>query len=78
MIGRERLAGMGADGAAGLLAVRRAGGETIAQDEATSEIWGMPGEAVRRGAAARVLPLDAIAAALAQAAAPVPGLGVMR
>lgn len=62
------LTGMGVDGAAGLLAVRQAGGRTIAQDEATSIIFGMPGEAVRIGAAERVLPLLAIAPALAELA----------
>jgi two-component system chemotaxis response regulator CheB len=62
------LTGMGADGAAGLLRILRAGGETIAQDEATSQIYGMPREAVRLGAAARVLPLDGIAKALLAAA----------
>jgi two-component system chemotaxis response regulator CheB len=64
------LTGMGADGAAGLLAIRRAGGDTIAQDEATSEIYGMPREAARLGAALRVLPLDWIAPALVAAAEP--------
>jgi two-component system, chemotaxis family, protein-glutamate methylesterase/glutaminase len=58
------LTGMGRDGAAGLLAMRNAGAVTIAQDEATSAIWGMPGEAAARGAAARVLSLDQIARAL--------------
>ena len=51
---------MGRDGAAGLLAIRRAGGLTIAQDEATSVVYGMPREAVLLGAAERVLPLEAI------------------
>ena len=55
------LTGMGKDGAAGLLAARRAGLRTVAQDEASSVIFGMPGEAVRLGAAGQVLPLDAIA-----------------
>jgi len=59
------LTGMGRDGAAGLLQIRRAGGLTIAQDEATSVIYGMPREAVGLGAAMRVLPLGAIAPAIA-------------
>ncbi len=59
------LTGMGRDGAAGLLEVRRAGGATIAQDEATSVVYGMPREAVLLNAAEQVLPLGEIAAALA-------------
>lgn len=55
------LTGMGADGADGLLAMRRAGAPTIAQDRDTSVVWGMPGEAVKRGAADEVLALTAIA-----------------
>ncbi|MGM0553331.1 MAG: protein-glutamate methylesterase/protein-glutamine glutaminase [Pseudomonadota bacterium] len=58
------LTGMGDDGARGLLALREAGAHTIAQDEATSLVWGMPGEAVKREAAIQVLPLEGIAAAL--------------
>jgi two-component system chemotaxis response regulator CheB len=58
------LTGMGKDGAEGLLAVRRAGGHTIAQDEATSAVFGMPREAIRLGAAVEVLPLGRIGAAL--------------
>jgi two-component system chemotaxis response regulator CheB len=54
------LTGMGRDGAAGLLAIRRAGGFTVAQDEATSVIYGMPREAVLLDAAQMVLPLDQI------------------
>lgn len=54
------LTGMGRDGAAGLLAIRRAGGFTVAQDEATSVVYGMPREAVMLGAAQLVLPLDQI------------------
>jgi two-component system chemotaxis response regulator CheB len=58
------LTGMGKDGAEGLLAIRRAGGTTIAQDEATSIVFGMPREAILLGAAMRVLPLERIGPAL--------------
>ena len=58
------LTGMGRDGAAGLLALRRLGWLTIAQDEASSVIWGMPGAAVQAGAAALVLPPERIARAI--------------
>ena len=54
------LTGMGRDGAAGLLAIRRAGGFTVAQDEGTSVVFGMPREAIALGAAQAVLPLDQI------------------
>jgi two-component system chemotaxis response regulator CheB len=54
------LTGMGADGALGLLEMRRAGGLTVAQDEATSAVYGMPREAARLGAAQRILPLPEI------------------
>lgn len=54
------LTGMGRDGADGLAALRAAGWHTIAQDEATSVVWGMPGSAVRLGAAREVLALGEI------------------
>jgi len=63
------LTGMGRDGAAGLLEIRKAGGLTIAQDEASSVVFGMPREAVRLGAAMRVLPPGQIGALLASLAA---------
>jgi two-component system chemotaxis response regulator CheB len=59
------LTGMGRDGAAGLLAMRRAGGLTIAQDEASSVVHGMPREAVLLGAAVEVLPPSEIGQRLA-------------
>ena len=55
------LTGMGEDGARGLLEMKQAGATTLAQDEASSVVWGMPGSAVRLGAADEVLPLDRIA-----------------
>ena len=58
------LTGMGADGAAGLLSMRRAGARTLAQDEATSVVFGMPKEAIRMEAAERVVPLDRVASTL--------------
>lgn len=57
------LTGMGADGSRGLLAMRSAGASTIAQDEDSSAVYGMPKEAARVGAAEVILPLDQIAAA---------------
>jgi len=60
------LTGMGADGAQGLLKMRQRGARTIAQDEATCVVFGMPREAIRVGAAAEVLPLHRIAKAILQ------------
>jgi two-component system, chemotaxis family, protein-glutamate methylesterase/glutaminase len=54
------LTGMGRDGAAGLLEIRRAGGITVAQDEDSSVVYGMPREAALLGAAERVLPIGSI------------------
>ncbi|HEV7589573.1 MAG TPA: chemotaxis-specific protein-glutamate methyltransferase CheB, partial [Longimicrobium sp.] len=58
------LTGMGSDGAQGLLALRRAGAATLAQDEATSVVYGMPAAAAALGAAGEILPLPEIGAAL--------------
>jgi two-component system response regulator WspF len=58
------LTGMGRDGAAGLLAMREAGQATIAQDEASSAVYGMPRAAAELGAAQQVLPIGKISAAL--------------
>jgi two-component system chemotaxis response regulator CheB len=55
------LTGMGDDGAEGLLRVRQSGGYTIAEDESTAVVYGMPAEAVRLGAVSESLPLPAIA-----------------
>jgi two-component system, chemotaxis family, protein-glutamate methylesterase/glutaminase len=60
------LTGMGDDGAEGLLALRQVGASTIAQDEASSVVYGMPREAARRGAASEILPLQRIGARLVE------------
>ena len=64
------LTGMGNDGAAGLGPFKRAGGYVIAQDEATSVVWGMPGSAVTAGVVDEVLSLTSIAAAVRALSAP--------
>jgi two-component system chemotaxis response regulator CheB len=67
------MTGMGDDGAGGLLEMRQAGAFTIAQNEASCTVFGMPREAIRRGAANQVTPLDSIApAVLAWLASPEP------
>jgi two-component system chemotaxis response regulator CheB len=58
------LTGMGADGAAGMVQMREAGAWTIAQDEATCVVFGMPREAIAQGGACEVLPLPRIADAV--------------
>jgi two-component system, chemotaxis family, protein-glutamate methylesterase/glutaminase len=63
------LTGMGADGARGMLAMRSAGAHTIAQDEATAVVYGMPKEAFLIGGAVDVLPLPDIAEAACSALA---------
>ncbi|MGC1463287.1 MAG: chemotaxis response regulator protein-glutamate methylesterase [Terracidiphilus sp.] len=55
------LTGMGSDGANGCRLIREQGGSVLAQDEASSTVWGMPGAVVNAGLAHKVLPLDAIA-----------------
>ena len=60
------LTGMGVDGVDGMLALRQAGATTIAQDQSSSVVYGMPREAARRGAASEVLPLLRIAARLVE------------
>jgi two-component system chemotaxis response regulator CheB len=61
------MTGMGDDGAHGLLEMRQAGASTVAQDEATSVVFGMPKEAIALGAADRVLPLDRLAGEIVRA-----------
>lgn len=61
------MTGMGNDGAAAMARLRTAGGRTIAQSEATSIVWGMPGELVRRGGAERVEDIERIGKALVAA-----------
>ncbi|TXI09463.1 MAG: chemotaxis protein CheB, partial [Novosphingobium sp.] len=63
------MTGMGDDGARGLLEMKEAGARTYAQDEASSVVFGMPKEAIARGAADRVLGLDTIAGEILRATA---------
>jgi two-component system chemotaxis response regulator CheB len=58
------LTGMGSDGASGMVQISRVGGSTIAQDEETCVVFGMPREAIRLGGAGQVLPLDKISSAI--------------
>jgi two-component system, chemotaxis family, protein-glutamate methylesterase/glutaminase len=63
------LTGMGDDGARGLKEMRAAGAPTLAQDEATSVVWGMPGAAVKLGGAQEVIPLARVAPSVLRLAA---------
>ena len=58
------LTGMGDDGARGMLEMKQAGAITIAQDEATCVVFGMPKEAIKLGGVDRVLPLNLVARAI--------------
>ena len=58
------LTGMGADGAQGLYQMRQAGAHTLAQDESSSIVFGMPTEAIKCGAAETIIPLDQVAATM--------------
>lgn len=58
------MTGMGRDGADGLLALRRAGAETLTQDEQSAAVYGMPRAAMECGAAVRAIPLEQLAAEL--------------
>ena len=63
------LTGMGADGAKGMLAMKNSGAYTMAQDEATCVVYGMPKEAVKIGAVDKVVPLPGIPQAIINAVA---------
>jgi two-component system chemotaxis response regulator CheB len=58
------MTGMGDDGAKGLLEMKEAGATTIAQDEHSCVVFGMPKEAIKLGAVDRILPLESIASAI--------------
>jgi two-component system chemotaxis response regulator CheB len=58
------LTGMGSDGAQGMLKMKRAGAKTIAQDEESCVVFGMPREAIKLGGVDRVVPLSQVAAVI--------------
>ena len=60
------LTGMGSDGLAGSRLIRNQGGVVLAQNQATSTVWGMPGAVAQAGLAHKILPLDAIAPEILQ------------
>jgi two-component system chemotaxis response regulator CheB len=68
------MTGMGDDGARGLLEMKQAGAFTLAQDEASCVVFGMPKEAIKLGAVDKVLPLDRIAQAVVKECRDVPGV----
>jgi two-component system chemotaxis response regulator CheB len=67
------MTGMGEDGARGLLEIHRKGGQTLAQDETSSAVFGMPRAAQRLGAVTDLLPLDRLAGAVCRAVSAVRG-----
>lgn len=71
------LTGMGSDGAAGMLKLKEAGAATVAQDEASCVVFGMPKEAIRMGGAQKVLPLDQMAAYIERYASDVALTGII-
>jgi two-component system, chemotaxis family, protein-glutamate methylesterase/glutaminase len=64
------MTGMGDDGARGLLEMKRSGAFTLAQDEETCVVFGMPREAIALGAADKIVPLDLIAAEILRVRSP--------
>ena len=68
------LTGMGDDGARGLKEMFDAGAATVAQDETSSVVWGMPGFVARAGLAEKILPLDQICNEIIRRVAPQPSL----
>jgi two-component system chemotaxis response regulator CheB len=69
------LTGTGVDGSAGIQAIKQMGGMVIAQDESTSEFFGMPNSAISTGSVDLILPLDEIATTLLSLVTPAPGVG---
>ena len=69
------LTGMGDDGARGLLEMRQAGSHTIAQDEESCVVFGMPKEAIMRGAAVKIVPLSRVATEIETYSRSVPRAG---